>query len=195
MPLPAESYAALFRDKISKHNVNVYLVNTGWTGGSYGTGKRMDINATRKIVACILDGSIDDVTFSAPDIHFQLSFPTTLPGIDPTVLDPSLAWADRTAYQHACAKLAGQYKTNFTKFETDDFMKNIATFGPGGRALTARPEPKTNLNFFQHPCCKRNMSYDNCRRDIKVLGEGTICDANGAVLVDTGKFTGRCPKD
>eukprot|EP00961_Rhodomonas_salina_P081806 1099642-Rhodomonas_salina.1 len=195
MPLPAEAYASLFRDKIKKHRSNVYLVNTGWSGGAYGVGKRMDINTTRKIVSCILDGSINDVTFSRPDQYFQLSFPTTLPGVDSNVLDPTLAWKDLSAYQATAQKLAALYKVNFLKFETDDFMKNVATFGPGGHALIYRPPTGISLDFFEHPCCKRNMSYHNCRRDIVTRKEGFICDENEAIVVDTGKFTGRCPKD
>jgi phosphoenolpyruvate carboxykinase (ATP) len=135
MPLPPRKYAELFKQKIEQHNTTVYLVNTGWTGGAYGVGKRMDIVATRNIVEGILNGSILDAEFSKPDSHFQLSSPTSLPGIDAKVLDPSQAWTDQAAYEATCAKLSAMYKDNFKKYEKDVFMQKLALFGPGGDAL------------------------------------------------------------
>eukprot|EP00961_Rhodomonas_salina_P014069 188624-Rhodomonas_salina.1 len=155
----------------------------------------MDINATRKIVADILDGSINDVTFSAPDKYFQLSFPTTLPGIDPSVLDPSRAWADKAAYKSTAKKLAALYKTNFVKFETDDFMRNVATFGPGGGALVRRSGGVIMYDFMEHQGMQRNLDLDTVTEHALERGEGQIVKENGCLLVDTGKFSGRCPKD
>ncbi|KAJ1479164.1 phosphoenolpyruvate carboxykinase, partial [Baffinella frigidus] len=135
MPLPAKVYAQLFQSKIEKHNVSVYLVNTGWSGGAYGVGKRMDIVATRQIVASILDGSIKEAEFSKPDTHFQLSFPTTLKGVAPEVLDPSRAWGDKGKFEETCAKLSSMFAANFRKHERDEFMQRVAKTGPGGDAL------------------------------------------------------------
>ena len=135
MPLPARKYAELFQKKIERHDVSVYLVNTGWTGGAYGVGKRMDITATRQIVSSILDGSIKSSEFSAPDKHFQLSFPLTLKGVEPSVLDPSQAWADKAAFEETCTKLASMFKANFRKYEKDEFMAKVASVGPGHDAL------------------------------------------------------------
>ncbi|KAJ1485407.1 phosphoenolpyruvate carboxykinase [Baffinella frigidus] len=136
MPLPAKVYATLFQKKIEKHGVSVYLVNTGWTGGAYGVGKRMDIVATRQIVSSILDGSINDAAFSTPDAFFQLSKPLTLNGVAPEVLDPEQAWADKDAYRATCEKLSGLFAANFLKYSCkDEFMASVADAGPGGRAL------------------------------------------------------------
>lgn len=135
MPLPARKYAELFKKKIERHDVSVYLVNTGWTGGAYGVGKRMDITATRQIVSSILDGSIKSSGFSAPDRHFQLSFPLSLKGVESSILDPSQAWADKAAFEDTCTKLASMFKANFEKYEKDEFMAKVASVGPGRDAL------------------------------------------------------------
>lgn len=135
MPLPPRKYAELFKQKLEQHKTTVYLVNTGWTGGAYGVGKRMDIVATRRIVEGILNGSIKDAEFSKPDQYFQLSSPVSLPGIDAKVLDPSQAWADKAAFEATCAKLSAMYKDNFKKYEKDPFMRELSSHGPGGDAL------------------------------------------------------------
>lgn len=135
MPLPPRKYAELFQKKIEEHGTTVYLVNTGWTGGAYGTGKRMDIVATRSIVNRILNGSIRESEFSEPDQYFQLSFPKSLPGIDEEVLDPSQAWTNKVEYKEMCQKLSSMYKENFTKYEQDPFMAVLSNSGPGGSAL------------------------------------------------------------
>eukprot|EP00281_Chroomonas_sp_CCMP1168_P018239 CAMPEP_0206211740 /NCGR_PEP_ID=MMETSP0047_2-20121206/160_1 /ASSEMBLY_ACC=CAM_ASM_000192 /TAXON_ID=195065 /ORGANISM="Chroomonas mesostigmatica_cf, Strain CCMP1168" /LENGTH=594 /DNA_ID=CAMNT_0053633663 /DNA_START=85 /DNA_END=1869 /DNA_ORIENTATION=+ len=134
MPLPPRRYAQLFEKKIEEHKTTVYLVNTGWTGGAYGVGKRMDIVATRSIVNQILNGSIKESEFSEPDEYFQLSFPTSLPGIDSKVLDPSKAWSDQAAFKETCAKLSAMYKDNFKKYEGDPYMAALSNHGPGGSA-------------------------------------------------------------
>ena len=135
MPLPAKNYAKLFEEKIERHNVNVFLVNTGWTGGAYGVGKRMDINATRAIVAAILEGNIADEDLSAPDPFFQLRAPTHLQGVDTRVLNPKDAWSDQAAFEAQAAKLRDMYVANWTKFSEDPFMDRLGNHGPGGSAL------------------------------------------------------------
>ena len=135
MPLPAKNYAKLFEEKIERHNVNVFLVNTGWTGGAYGVGKRMDINATRAIVAAILEGNIADEDLSAPDPFFQLRAPTHLQGVETRVLNPKDAWSDQAAFEAQAAKLRDMYVANWTKFSEDPFMKRLGKHGPGGSAL------------------------------------------------------------
>ena len=135
MPLPAKNYAKLFEEKIERHNVNVFLVNTGWTGGAYGVGKRMDINATRAIVAAILEGNIADEDLSAPDPFFQLRAPTHLQGVDTRVLNPKDAWSDQAAFEAQAAKLRDMYVANWTKFSEDPFMNRLGNHGPGGSAL------------------------------------------------------------
>eukprot|EP00960_Hanusia_phi_P025111 738341-Hanusia_phi.AAC.5 len=132
MPLPARAYAELFRSKIEQHGCKVFLVNTGWSGGSYGTGRRMDINTTRAIVAAILDGSIEEAAFSSPDPFFQLCVPLALPGIDPKVLNPRNTWASQEAYEATSRKLMGMYQANWQQFASDPFMAELSRFGPGG---------------------------------------------------------------
>ncbi|KAK3239170.1 hypothetical protein CYMTET_50884 [Cymbomonas tetramitiformis] len=114
MTLPARAYAELFMRKLQRHGIpGVYLVNTGWTGGGYGVGRRMDITATRQIVAAILDGSIREAELTLPDPVFQLRKPRTLRGLDPQVLDPSKAWEDGLAFHDTCAKLCELFTANF----------------------------------------------------------------------------------
>ena len=135
MPLPARKYAQLFEEKIKKHEVNVFLVNTGWTGGAYGVGKRMDINATRAIVSAILEGNIEDDNLQAPDAFFQLRAPKQLPGVETSVLSPREAWADKAAFDVQAAKLRDMFVANWTKFSADPFMERLSAHGPGGNAL------------------------------------------------------------
>ena len=135
MPLPARKYAELFEKKIDKHQVDVFLVNTGWVGGAYGVGKRMCINATRAIVAAILEGNISDADLAEPDANFQLRNPKSLPGVDTSVLNPRDAWADKEAFQAQCAKLRTMYLDNWTKHSADPFMQTLGNYGPGGNAL------------------------------------------------------------
>jgi len=135
MPLPPRKYAELFQKKIEEHGTTVYLVNTGWSGGAYGVGKRMDIVATRAIVNGILTGEILESEWTSPDKYFQLSSPKTLPGVDSKVLDPSLAWEDKAAFEATCDKLSKMYSSNFGKYQSDPFMAELADHGPGGKAL------------------------------------------------------------
>jgi phosphoenolpyruvate carboxykinase (ATP) len=136
MPLRPRVYAELFESKIKEHGTTVYLVNTGWTGGAYGVGKRMDIVSTRTIVDRILTGAINDSDFTQPDEFFQLSSPKSLPGVDSRCLDPSQAWDDKEAYRAMCTKLSNMYKDNFAKYaESDAFMADLSNHGPGGGAL------------------------------------------------------------
>ena len=135
MPLPAKKYAQLFEEKIKKHEVNVFLVNTGWTGGAYGVGKRMDINATRAIVAAILEGRIEEDNLQAPDAFFQLRAPKQLPGVETSVLSPREAWADKAAFDIQAARLRDMFLANWTKFSADPFMERLGNYGPGGNAL------------------------------------------------------------
>jgi phosphoenolpyruvate carboxykinase (ATP) len=105
LPQPPAVYAALLREKLERHGVTAWLVNTGWTGGPYGTGQRMPIAATRAIVRAALSGELD----SAPtrtDPNFGLEVPLEVPGVDAALLDPRGTWADGEAYDKAAADLA-----------------------------------------------------------------------------------------
>jgi phosphoenolpyruvate carboxykinase (ATP) len=109
-------YARLLGDRIAKHDVTCWLVNTGWSGGAYGVGKRMAIGHTRTMVNAALDGSLRSATFET-EPFFGLSIPSALSGVPSDVLNPRNAWADSAAYDAQAKKLAGLFHENFKKFE------------------------------------------------------------------------------
>ena len=115
LPLKPTVYAKLLGEKMEKHQVNAYLVNTGWVGGGYGVGKRMSIKATRACINAILDGSINTVEFDQTR-WFRLNIPKTLPGVDTNLLNPRNAWADKEAFDNTANKLAGMFIENFKKY-------------------------------------------------------------------------------
>jgi len=119
LPLHPTVYAKLLGEKIDKHGVDVYLVNTGWTGGPYGIGSRMSIKATRACINAILDGSIEKQEFIKTEI-FGLSIPTELPGVDSKVLDPRLTWTNQSLFYATRKELAGMFIKNFKKYITED---------------------------------------------------------------------------
>ncbi|WP_442497026.1 phosphoenolpyruvate carboxykinase (ATP) [Methylobacter sp. sgz302048] len=122
LPLHPTVYAKLLGEKMEKHGVNAYLVNTGWSGGGYGIGKRMSIKATRACINAILDGSINNAEFNKIP-YFGLFIPKELPGVDDARLNPRDAWADKGAFDATSAKLAGMFIENFKKYISagDDF--------------------------------------------------------------------------
>ncbi len=122
LPLHPTAYAKLLGEKMEKHDVNAYLVNTGWVGGGYGVGKRMSIKATRACINAILDGSINQVEFDQTR-WFRLNIPKSLPGVDSQLLNPRNAWADKQAFDNTANRLAGMFIENFKKYTTggDDF--------------------------------------------------------------------------
>ena len=129
LPLHPTVYGKLLGEKIDKHEANVYLVNTGWTGGAYGTGKRMSIKNTRACINGILSGKINDSEFETTDI-FNLSIPKTLDGVDTEVLNPRNTWADKAAYDEQAKKLASMYIDNFKKYLTEDSDFDFTAAGP-----------------------------------------------------------------
>lgn len=129
LPLNPTVYAELLGQKIDKHNVNVYLVNTGWTGGPYGIGKRMSIRNTRACINAILDGSIEKSEFETLPV-FNLSIPKTLSGVDTEVLNPRNTWQDKEAYDNTKKKLASMYIANFKKYLTLESEYDFTAAGP-----------------------------------------------------------------
>jgi len=122
-------YAELLGQKIDKHGVNVYLVNTGWTGGPYGIGSRMSIKNTRACINGILDGSIEKSEFETLPV-FNLTIPKTLSGVDTEVLNPRNTWEDKAAYDESKKKLAGMYIENFKKYLTLESEYDFTAAGP-----------------------------------------------------------------
>jgi phosphoenolpyruvate carboxykinase (ATP) len=125
-------YADLLRARLDKHGASAYLVNTGWAGGAYGVGKRMDISATRSCITAILDGSLNKLDDSAfvVDPVFGFKVPKAVPGIHPSVpLIPRDAWKDKAAYDAQREKLAGMFQKNFTKYTTGGVV-DYSKFGP-----------------------------------------------------------------
>lgn len=116
MPRHPAEYGNLLRDLIAKHRVDCWLVNTGWTGGAYGTGHRMPIKATRALLAAALDGSLAGAPMRR-DVNFNFMVPTAVPGVDTAILDPRQTWTDKGAYDAQARKLVGMFRENFKKFE------------------------------------------------------------------------------
>lgn len=116
MTLHPTRYADLLREKLEKHGSSAYLVNSGWTGGPYGTGERMFIHTTRTCVDAILDGSIKDAEFHTDPV-FGFEVPVSLPGVEQKLLDPRSTWANPADYDEAEKKLASMYVKIFKKYE------------------------------------------------------------------------------
>ncbi len=127
MPRRPEVYGNLLREKIAQHGATCWLVNTGWTGGAYGTGSRMPIKATRALLSAALDGSLADVAFRK-DPNFGFEVPVSVPGVDDTLLDPRRTWADPAAYDAQAGKLVQMFAENFEQYlpHIDEDVKAIA---------------------------------------------------------------------
>ncbi|MEP9355296.1 phosphoenolpyruvate carboxykinase [Xanthobacter sp. KR7-65] len=117
MPRHPSVYGNLLRDLIAQHGVDCWLVNTGWTGGKFGTGRRMPIKVTRALLTAVLDGSLKDASFRT-DPYFGFEVPTSLPGVEPHILYPSKTWADKAEFDATARKLVSMFRENFTRFET-----------------------------------------------------------------------------
>ncbi len=117
LPRDPMVYAKLLAEKIKKHGSRCYLINTGWAGGPYGVGKRIDLAATRAIVTAALTGSIKDVE-TATDPIFGLHIPTKIAGVSPELLMPRKTWSDAAAYDAKARDLAERFVKNFDKFES-----------------------------------------------------------------------------
>jgi phosphoenolpyruvate carboxykinase (ATP) len=129
MPLHASKYAAMLGKKMTEHGTRVYLINTGWTGGPYGIGKRMNLAHTRAMVTAALSGEIDRVPVKHHAI-FNLDMPTSCPGVPDEVLDPRNTWSDKDRYDAAAKRLAALFVKNFEKFGS--VSREIVEAGPKG---------------------------------------------------------------
>jgi len=116
MPLHPGKYAALLGEKIKKHQVQVWMVNTGWTGGPYGIGKRISLAYTRAMVCAALNGKLAEVEFEKHST-FGMLIPKNCPGVPVNILHPRYTWSDRTAYDKAALELANLFNKNFEKYK------------------------------------------------------------------------------
>ena len=127
MPRRPEVYGKLLQAKIAEFGATCWLVNTGWTGGAYGTGKRMPIKATRALLTAALDGSLADVEFRR-DPNFGFEVPVAVPGVDAVLLDPRATWGEGSAYDQQAQKLVRMFAENFGQYLPfiDDDVKAAA---------------------------------------------------------------------
>jgi phosphoenolpyruvate carboxykinase (ATP) len=118
LPRPAALYGRMLAEMIAEGGADCWLVNTGWSGGAYGTGSRMSIRHTRALLNAALDGSLAKVSFRT-ERFFGLSIPEAVPGIPSEVLDPRQAWTDKAAYDTTAKRLVAMFEKNFAAFEAD----------------------------------------------------------------------------
>ena len=129
MPLDPNVYAQMLGEKLEKYGTQVYLVNTGWAGGSAAAGaKRMKLSYTRAMVSAALSGSFEGVEFKHHDI-FNVDYPTSCPGVPDEKLDARGMWEDKAAYDEQAKKLAGMFQANFAK-KYPNMPQNIVDAGP-----------------------------------------------------------------
>jgi len=114
MPRNPDVYASMLGERMRRHGAQVYLVNTGWSGGPFGVGSRMDIDITRALVHAALCGKLDDVEYDE-DPLFHILVPRTCPGIDPEILNPRNTWDDKEAFDIRARKLARDFSAHFDK--------------------------------------------------------------------------------
>ena len=118
MPRNPIEYGNLLKEKISKHNVNCWLVNTGWSGGVYGIGKRISIKDTRTLLNAALSDELDNIEMRK-DSNFGFSVPLIVKNIDSNILDPRNTWQNKDDYDRQAKKLVQMFIDNFVKFESD----------------------------------------------------------------------------
>lgn len=122
LPLAPRIYAEMLGRRLREHNAQCWLVNTGWTGGAFGVGKRMSLQYTRAMVHAALDGRLAQAEFSV-EPAFGLSIPATCPGVPPELLNPRNAWADQHAYDAQAQLLAAKFVENFRRFEVPESVR------------------------------------------------------------------------
>jgi phosphoenolpyruvate carboxykinase (ATP) len=125
MPLHPAKYAEMLIDKMEETGVNVWLINTGWTGGAYGTGERMKLKYTRAMITAVLNGEMTHVNYESDSV-FGLSVPQSCPNVPDEVLNPRDTWEDKKAYDKKAKELAGEFRKNFAKFESFSSEEIIA---------------------------------------------------------------------
>ncbi len=135
MALPPTVYAKLLGDKIAQHKVDVWLVNTGWSGGAYGQGERIKLAYTRAMVKAVLSGALKDVPTQADPI-FGMAVPLSCPGVPGEMLNPRNTWKDKAAYDSKARELAAMFEKNFAE-NASDASPEIKAAGPKALVLGA----------------------------------------------------------
>lgn len=127
LPLHPTKYAKLLGELLAKHKVNVWLINTGWSGGPYGVGSRMKLSYTRAMITAALEGKLDNVSYGT-DPLFGFSIPNEVPGVPSELLVPRNTWVDKAAYDAKANELASKFNANFAKYSefADEEMKAAA---------------------------------------------------------------------
>ena len=128
LPLPATTYATMLSERLREHGASCYLINTGWSGGPYGVGKRVDIAATREMVRAVIGGRLDAAE-TREDPFFGLNVPVEVPGVPTEILNPRDTWTDGEAYDAQAKKLANLFRENFEKFESS-VSEEVKNAGP-----------------------------------------------------------------
>ena len=128
MPLDPLRYAKMFGDRMERSGTRVYLINTGWTGGPYGIGSRMDLPSTRLMVTACLDGSIEEADFTRDPI-FNVDVPNRVDGVSSRVLNPRDTWADKDAYDETARRVAKMFVDNASK-KYPDMSEEVRAAGP-----------------------------------------------------------------
>jgi phosphoenolpyruvate carboxykinase (ATP) len=128
LPLDPGVYAGMLGERIERHGSKVFLVNTGWTGGPFGIGRRMDLRHTRAMIEAATSGALDEVDTVRHPI-FNLDVPMSCPGVPADVLDPAATWSDRDAYEESARELARMFATNFEQF-ADAVPGEVVKAGP-----------------------------------------------------------------
>lgn len=128
MTLHPTRYGDLLREKIERHQPNVWLINTGWTGGPYGTGRRIRIQHTRAMISAALEGKLDDVAYREDPI-FNVQVPVHVPDVPDEVLNPRETWTDKDAYDRRARDLAARFVENFKKYE-EHVSQEVRDSGP-----------------------------------------------------------------
>jgi phosphoenolpyruvate carboxykinase (ATP) len=129
LPRHPGEYAAMLIDRLARHDVTVWLVNTGWTGGPFGVGQRMPIDLTRTMVRAALAGELDDIP-TEPDPVFGVAVPTSCPGVPTEVLHPRATWDDPSEYDAMASLIAGMFEENFRQY-ADRMPAEVCAAGPG----------------------------------------------------------------
>ncbi|MGB1318263.1 MAG: phosphoenolpyruvate carboxykinase (ATP), partial [Flavobacteriales bacterium] len=132
LPLHPTKYAELLGEKMKEHSVNVWLINTGWSGGAYGVGNRMKLGYTRAMITAAMNGELDNVSFENHPV-FGLAVPQTCPEVPNELLNPKDTWADKNAYDTTAEKLAKSFVKNFEKY-ADNANAEIMAAAPNATA-------------------------------------------------------------